>query len=158
MEVINIIELQYDNNTGSSYWLKIFLKGTSPSVDEDGWLGIHYTTGGASSDSVAYTCLPMQETQISSLVGKIPWRRGNSATHSSILPWVLYGQKEPGDSPWSHKLTQKLKNNNTYYWERNRKNQSSLILPIGKKKLACPASRKIHYWLYRETYAHVRRR
>ena len=36
-----------------------------------------------------------QETQVQSLAGKIPWRKG-MATHSSILVWEIPRTEEPG--------------------------------------------------------------
>ena len=45
----------------------------------------------------------MQETQVQSLVGKIPWRRKQQA-HSSILAWKSHGQRSlVGCSTWSFK-------------------------------------------------------
>ena len=45
----------------------------------------------------------MWETQVQSLVGKIPLEKG-MATHSSIIAWRIPGQRGlVGYSPWGHK-------------------------------------------------------
>ena len=47
--------------------------------------------------------LPMQETQVQSLSQEDPLEK-ERATHSSILPWEIPGQRcLVGYSPWSHK-------------------------------------------------------
>ena len=56
--------------------------------------------------SVIISCMnlpAMWETQVQSLVGKIPLEKG-MATHSSIIAWRIPGQRGlVGYSPWGHK-------------------------------------------------------
>jgi len=48
-------------------------------------------------------CLPRQEMQVGSLVGKIPWRRKWQPT-PVFLPGNSHGQRSlVGCSPWGHK-------------------------------------------------------
>ena len=51
----------------------------------------------------------MQETQVQSLVGKIPWRREWLPT-PVFLPGEFHGQRSlVGYSPWGHKETDMIK-------------------------------------------------
>ena len=59
-------------------------------------------------------CLPVQETQVQSLVRKIPWKRKWQPT-PVFLPETSHGQKSlAGYSPWGRKELDTTKHKNEY--------------------------------------------
>ena len=71
---------------------------TYPFIFNCQWLFLGFPGG-----SVLRICLPIQETQVRSWVGKIPWRRKQQPS-PVFLSGKSHGQRNlVGYSPWGHK-------------------------------------------------------
>ena len=67
------------------------------------WFTPIYPMTGASQVAQWYRiCLLMQDMRVPSLGQEDPLKK-ETATHTSILAWIIAWTEEPGSSPWSRK-------------------------------------------------------